>query len=161
MRLYTDNVIARYLNLTPRRVRQLRDEGIIKEEQPGLYDLQSSIVRYIGYLRHGSSELNDEKTKLTKAKREAAEYENDLLKKNLHRTEDIETGLKTIFLNIRSRMLALPAKLSPQIAALGSDQAKIFDALKVGIDEAMEEISDYRNVLFEIEESDDGKEDTD
>ena len=48
MRLYTDKVIARYINLTPRRVRQLRDEGIIKEEQPGLYDLQSSIVRYIG-----------------------------------------------------------------------------------------------------------------
>ena len=58
-------------------------------------------------------------------------------------------------------MLALPAKLSPQIAALGSDQAKIFDALKAGIDEAMEEISDYRNALSEIEESDDGKEDTD
>lgn len=131
-------------------MRQLRDEGVLKEESPGLYDLQQCVLRYIVYLRRGSSELNDEKTKLTKAKREAAEYENDLLKGNLHRTEDIEKGLKTIFLNIRSRMLALPAKLSPELSTMSGDQGKIFDRLKGGIDEALEEISDYRNVLANI-----------
>lgn len=131
-------------------MRQLRDEGVLKEESPGLYDLQQCVLRYIVYLRRGSSELNDEKTKLTKAKREAAEYENDLLKGNLHRTDDIEKGLKTIFLNIRSRMLALPAKLSPELSTMSGDQGKIFDRLKGGIDEALEEISDYRNVLANI-----------
>lgn len=131
-------------------MRQLRDEGVLKEESPGLYDLQQCVLRYIVYLRRGSSELNDEKTKLTKAKREAAEYENDLLKGNLHRTEDIEKGLKTIFLNIRSRMLALPAKLSPELSTMSGDQGKIFDRLKGGIDEALEEISNYRNVLANI-----------
>lgn len=157
MKLYTSKIVAQWLNITERRVRQLRDEGVLKEESPGLYDLHQSVMRYINYLRRGSSELNDEKTKLTKAKREAAEFENGLMKGNLHRTEDIEQGLKTIFLNIRSRMLALPAKLSPELATMGGDQGRIFDRLKVGVDEALEEISDYRNVLQTAEERSDEK----
>ena len=35
MRLYTSKVIADWLGLTERRVRQLRDEGIIEEQAPG------------------------------------------------------------------------------------------------------------------------------
>lgn len=152
MKLYTSKVVAQWLNVTERRVRQLRDEGVLKEESPGLYDLQQCVLRYIVYLRRGSSELNDEKTKLTKAKREAAEFENGIMRGNLHRTDDIENGLKTIFLNIRSRMLALPAKLSPELSTMNGDQGKIFDRLKTGIDEALEEISDYRNVLAEVKD---------
>ena len=76
MKLHTTNVVADWLALTPRRVRQLRDEGVLIEKAPGLYDLQSSVVRYIAYLRKGS--LNDERAKLTRAKREAADMENDV-----------------------------------------------------------------------------------
>ena len=47
MKLHTTNVVADWLALTPRRVRQLRDEGVLIEKAPGLYDLQSSVVRYI------------------------------------------------------------------------------------------------------------------
>ena len=42
MRLYTSKVIADWLGLTERRVRQLRDEGIIEEQAPGLYDLRKA-----------------------------------------------------------------------------------------------------------------------
>ena len=42
MRLYTSKVIADWLGLTERRVRQLRDEGIIEEQAPGLYDLRAT-----------------------------------------------------------------------------------------------------------------------
>jgi len=37
MTLYTSKVIAQWLCLTERRVRQLRDEGVIVEARPGLY----------------------------------------------------------------------------------------------------------------------------
>ena len=40
MKLYTSKVVAQWLGLTERRVRQLRDEGVIAEARPGLYDLQ-------------------------------------------------------------------------------------------------------------------------
>ena len=50
MTLYTSKVIAQWLCLTERRVRQLRDEGVIVEARPGLYDLQPTVARYIKYL---------------------------------------------------------------------------------------------------------------
>ena len=149
MRLYTSKVIADWLGLTERRVRQLRDEGIIEEQAPGL-----TTRRYISYLRSGS--LADERAGLTRAKREAAEMENALRRGELHRTEEIETGIKTMLLNIRGRFLSLPAKLSPALAAMGGDQASIFDELKHAIDETLEELRDF-NVAFAQEEDGDGE----
>lgn len=149
MRLYTSKVVADWLGLTERRIRQLRDEGVIEEQMPGLYDLRATTRRYISYLRGGS--LADERARLTKAKREAAEMENDLRRGTLHKTEDIETGIKTMLLNIRSRFLSLPAKLAPALAAMGGDQAGIFDELKRAIDETLEELRDFR-VTFAVQE---------
>lgn len=160
MKLYTSKVVAQWLGLTDRRVRQLRDEGVLQEAAPGLYDLRSTVAAYLNYLRNGSGKvnLNEERAGLTKAKREAAEMENALRLGQLHRTEDIEAGLKTVFLNVRGRFLALPAKLSPTLVSLGGDQTAIFDTLKGAIDEALEELSDYRTALQEAEEDDDGEE---
>lgn len=160
MKLYTSKVVAAWLGLTERRVRQLRDEGVISEKQPGLYDLQATVTKYITFLRNGSGKinLNDERAGLTRAKREAAEMENKLRMGELHRTQDIETGLKTVFLNIRGRFLALPAKLSHTLASMGGNQTAIFDELKQAIDEALEELSDYR-VAFAARDGDgDGEE---
>lgn len=147
LKLYTSNVVAGWLGLTERRVRQLRDEGVIQEARPGLYDLQSTVLRYLRYIGGaGKESLTHERTMLTAAKREAAEMENALRRGELHKTADIELGLQTLVLNIRSRFLALPAKLSPALAAT-SDQTEIFDALKGAIDEILEELSDYRAAL--------------
>lgn len=159
MKLYTSKVVAAWLGLTERRVRQLRDEGVISEKQPGLYDLQATVTKYIFFLRNGSGKinLNDERAGLTKAKREAAEMENKQRMGELHRTQDIETGLKTVFLNIRGRFLALPAKLSPTLAGMGGNQTAIFDELKQAIDEALEELSDYR-VAFAARDGDENAE---
>ena len=45
MTLYTSKVIAEWLGVTERRVRQLRDEGVIAETRPGLYALRSPVPR--------------------------------------------------------------------------------------------------------------------
>lgn len=156
MRLYTSRAVAQWLGLTERRVRQLRDEGVIEEQAPGLYDLRAATVKYIAYLRGGS--LADERARLTKAKREAAEMENDLRRGKLHRTEEIEAGIKAMLMNIRGRFLSLPAKLSPALAAMGGDQTGIFDELKRAIDETLEELRDFR-VTFADGEGEDGGED--
>lgn len=147
MKLYTSKIIASWLDLSERRVRQLRDEGVLTETKPGLYELRSTVVRYIVFLRKGSSNLNDERAMLTKAKREAAEMENALRKGTLHETADIEKGLQTMCLNIRSRFLSLPAKLAPAIAAKKYSQAEIFDFLKQAVDETLEELSKYQTIL--------------
>lgn len=149
MKLYTEKVIADWLAVTERRVRQLRDEGVIVERKPGLYELKSSVVRYIFYLRKGNGNTNlaDERALLTRAKREAADMENELRRGNLHSSEDIEWGLKTMCLNIRTKFLTLPAKLSPRLSQMNGDQAGIFDELKQAVDEALDELSDYQTAL--------------
>lgn len=159
MTLYTSKVVAQWLCLTERRVRQLRDEGVIVEARPGLYELQPTVARYITYIGGAGKEtLTNERMKLTRAKREAAELENELRKGEVHRTEDIERGIKSMFLNIRSRFLALPAKLSPTLATMGGNQTGIFDELKQAIDEILEKMSDYR-VAFAVQDGEsDGEE---
>ena len=145
MTLYTSKIVAQWLCLTERRVRQLRDEGVIVEARPGLYELQPTVARYITYIGGAGKEtLTNERTKLTRAKREAAELENELRRGDIHRTEDIERGIKTMILNIRGRFLALPAKLSPTLATLG-DQTAIFDELKKAIEEILEEMRDRKS----------------
>ena len=141
------------LCLTERRVRQLRDEGVIVEARPGLYELQPTVARYIKYLGGaGKESLNTERMKLTAEKRKAAEMDNDLRRGDLHSTQDIEKGIQTMCLNIRSRFLAMPAKLSPTLAAMDGNQAAIFDEMKKAIDETLEELSDYR-VAFAVEDT--------
>lgn len=159
MRLYTSKVVAQWLGLTERRVRQLRDEGVIVEARPGLYELQPTVARYISYIGGaGKESLNNERMLLTAEKRKAAEMDNELRRGEVHRTADIERGIKTMFLNIRGRFLALPAKLSPALATMGGNQTAIFDELKKAIDEILEELSDYR-VAFAVQDGEsDGKE---
>lgn len=145
MKLCTSSVVADWLALTPRRVRQLRDEGVLTEKASGLYDLKAVVTQYILYVRKGGqSDFQDERARLTRAKRKAAELEHEQRIGNLHTTEDIEQGLTTLFLNIRGRFSALPAKLSGELAQMGGNQMAIFDALKENINEILEELSDYR-----------------
>ena len=161
MRLYTSKVVAQWLCLTERRVRQLRDEGVIVEARPGLYELQPTVARYISYIGGaGKESLTNERMKLTAAKREAVEMDNELRRGEVHKTVDIERGIKSMFLNIRSRFLALPAKLSPALATMGGNQTAIFDELKKAIDEILEELSDYR-VAFAVQDGESDGEETD
>lgn len=158
MKLCTDKVVADWLALTPKRVKQLRDEGVLIEKKPGLYDLRASVLRYVNYIRTGNrADLNGERALLTRAKREAADMENDVRRGNLHSTEDIEKGLATMCLNIRGRLSTLPAKLSGELAQMGGDRAGIFDKLKGAIDEALEDLSGY-DVAFAVKGGDDEEE---
>lgn len=145
MRLYTSKVIAGYLGLTERRIRQLRYEGILEEKRPGLYDLRGSIARYIAYIGGGigKENLNAERAKLTKEKRLAAEMDNRIKRGELHSTEDIELALSTMLMNFRTKTLAIPAKLSPELAQMNGDRQKIFDRLRDECEELLQELSNY------------------
>lgn len=159
MKLCTDKVVADWLALTQKRVKQLRDEGVLIEKSPGLYDLRASVLRYVNYIRTGNrADLNGERALLTKAKREAADMENEVRRGTLHSSEDIEKGIKTMCLNIRGRFLTLPAKLAPKLAELGGNQAAIFDELNQAMKEALEGLSNYNVAMAVPDGGDDEKE---
>ena len=149
MKLYTTKIVAQYLDLSERRVRQLRDEGVLEEKAPGLYDLRSSVRRYINYLRgdEGGKADNEERAKLTKEKRIAAETENKVRNGEMYRKSDITVGMTTVVMNLRSRLLALPNKLAANIAKLDGDEGKIMDLLQSSLYEIMEEFSNYQVAL--------------
>lgn len=108
MTLYTSKVIAQWLCLTERRVRQLRDEGVIVEARPGLYELQPTVARYIKYLGGaGKESLNTERMKLTAEKRKAAEMDNDLRRGDEVVTIVVNNLLEIVFAVLGASFTAL------------------------------------------------------
>ena len=154
MTLYTSKAVAQWLGLTERRIRQMRDAGIIREARPGLYDMKPTVQAYLAYLRNNTGDLNQQRAELTKAKKELAELELGERKGNLHRTEDVEQALTTMLMNFRTKIMSMPAKLAKTVAGM-SESAEIYDLLKKETDEALDELSDY-DKAFAVREDADG-----
>lgn len=160
MKMYTAAAVARRLDMTERNVRLLRDKGVLTEYKPGLYDLQIATVQYINFLRQKNPEAeekvdyNTERAKLVRAKRESEELELQVRKNELHTTEDIEKALTDMLVNFRTKLMAIPAKLSP-IMAKKKDQTEIFKLMKTAIDETLEELADFDKIC-EVEKENEG-----
>ena len=137
MALFTTKGIADCLNLTERRVRELRDEGVLTEERPGIFNLKTVVRQYVAYKTGGTK---DDQSRLAAARADREETRGKIekmkmeeAKGNLHRTEDIENGLKTAFANFKDRLEAIPTKYDPADAS---------DILRKAIQEALVELSD-------------------
>lgn len=164
MKLHDTKAVARFLDISERRVRQLREKKIIEEVRPGLYDLLDTNRRYINYLRKRNPEseeevdYNTERALLVRVKRLNEELDLKIRENQLHSSEDVELVLSNMLINFRSRLMAIPARLSP-ILSKKTDKAEIFKIIKAQVDEALNELSDF-NALFgegakrEDEESD-------
>ena len=157
MKLYTTKAIAELLGVSERYVRQLRDENIIKEYRPGLYQPKETNHAYINYLRKANPETdsavdyNTERAKLVRAKRQSQELELQLRRNDLHATADIEQVMTDTLIKFKTRLMAIPAKQSP-ILAKKKDQTEVFKILKGAIDEALDELADFQTVFgYEVD----------
>ena len=90
------DTIARVLDITPRRVQQLVDEGWIPRAAHGQYPLVGSIRGYVRYLKAGSSSLKDEQARLVAAKREIQELKAAKLKGELVPAAAVRTALQRL-----------------------------------------------------------------
>lgn len=153
MKVYTAAAVARFLNLSERRIRQLKNEGVIPEYSPGLYDLRAVTLAYIDYKSKGaggSIDFMQEKAKLIKAKREFEELELKKRKNELIEAAEVERIISTMLINFKSRLMSLPSKLAPVVSA-ESDKTKNFKHIKEATDEALAELSDFNTLFAEIE----------
>lgn len=154
MKLYDAKAVARFLDISERRVRQLRDEKIIEEypNSNGLYDLIPTMHKYINYLRKRNPEseenidYNTERAKLVRIKRLNEEFELKIKENQLHNSEDIEVVMTDMLINFKSRLMAIPSKLSP-VLSKKTDRTEIFKILKEHIDEALNELSDFKTIF--------------
>jgi len=156
LKLYDVKAVARFLDISERRVRQLREAKIVEyfEGCPGLFDLTATNHRYINYLRKRNPEseenidYNTERSKLVRAKRLNEEFDLKTKEGELHSSADIETVIAGMLINFKTRLMAIPAKLSPALCHK-TDKAEIFKILKDNIDDALAELSDFDRLFIE------------
>lgn len=155
-RIVSGERIAEVLGLTERRIRQLRQQGVLRSNSAGNYLLNESVQAYIEFVTKGTDgsgnsaalDLTRERAGLMKAKREDQEYELALKRGDLHRSSEIRQVMSAVFGNFRSRLLSIPAKASP-VVAVKSNKAEIYQYLKELIDEALNELADFDKLFPE------------
>ena len=161
MKLYTAKVVGEWLGITDREVRALRDKGVLSEEKPGLFKMKNVVREYIQFKLGGDRQ---EKLLAARAEREQARAKLETMRMeeisgSLHRTEDVERALKTIFSNFRTRLLEIPMKYAGTLTQI-TDQGEAFDVLNDAVCEALNEISDYNAALAEVDQEDGNDEET-
>ena len=159
MKLYDKNALARFLGMTPKNIDRLVQKGILKPKQGNLFLPGESVRSYIGYLRGKSPEaadLNEERAKLTRAKRQKAELELSVAEGELHSSEDIEKVMTTMLINFKSRLSALPAEEADRLAVM-TDKVKIFKHLNARVKEILTELSDFEETFKEVIKEDEAE----
>jgi len=120
-------VIAKLLDLSERRVQQLAREGVIPKETRGQYDLVGSVQGYVRYLRDqaekargGAPDYAAERARFIRARADLAELDAEARRGRLLEAADVEAAWTAVLALLRTRLLALPDGLAPQLHAAGS-----------------------------------------
>lgn len=115
-------MIARLLDLSERRVQQLSREGVIPKAERGQYDLIGSVRGYVRYLRDqatkaqaGAPDYAAERARFIRARADLAEMEAEEKRGALIAAEEIEAAWIAVLELLRTRLLALPDRLAPQV----------------------------------------------
>lgn len=163
MKLYDKNTVAKFLDMTPKNVERLTEKGILQTVgETKLYSLREATHAYIRYLRDRNPEteeavdLNEERAKLTKAKRLNEELDLAVKRGELHKAEDVKKIMRATLINFKSRLSAIPAEESAKLATM-TDKAKIFLLLNEKIKEALRQLSDFEETFKEeLKEDEEG-----
>lgn len=149
----TTSELAEILGLSDRRIRQLEQIGIISKLSRGKFHLPAAVQQYISWLRSQADETEEkldfkrEKTLLTRANRQKVELELQIMRGELHRSEDVRRVMNDMLGAFRARCLAIPSKAAPRLVAQ-TDLAIIQDVLKKEVYEALTELSEYDPEVF-------------
>lgn len=166
-------VLSRITGVTDRRIRMLAQEGILVKASQGRYKLEESMHNYILNLRVANDssgkaldledELNleNEKAKHERVKRHMSELKYALMKGEVHKSEDVKAVMTNMLANFKSKMLGLPAKLTPQL--IQREKSFVEEILTSEIEEVLVELSEYNAADFygkefvdaDLEEEDD------
>lgn len=142
--------LARKLNLSDRRVRQLAQGGVFPRVRRGRYDVEECTTAYKSFLR-SSGRLNPntqtvdergERTLLIRAQRENREMENALKRGRLIPIELVGQELEKAALVFRQAMLRIPL-IAPELE--GQSIAEIRARLTAAVHRALGKISMIEN----------------
>lgn len=148
--------VGDHVDLSINSVRELIANGVIPPAKgPGGLDLDACRVAYIRNLRgkaagrikqpapvtpDGALELNAERARLAHHQANKAALDEQEVRGDLVRAEDVTRSVSDAFRRVRARLLSLPTKLTPIV--LGStDTVEVKDAIEAGVLEALAELT--------------------
>lgn len=149
----TSRVMAYLLDISPRRLLQLADEGVVKPLKRGSWDLVATLHGYLRYLRDGQKGPSDshdarrERARLLKAQADRAELETDILRAETIPAEVVKDVWSQIIGAVRARLLALPNRLAVNHAAL-VDYPTTERLTRALVDEALNELAEFEPDLY-------------
>lgn len=134
--------LAKMLGITPRRVQQLVQAGVLPQPVQGRHDLSTAIPGYLAHLRQSMrpASLADEQTRLARLKGDILEQKKRERDGELVEVSACAEQWASVAMAIRASLLNLPAKLSPQLIGQRSIP-DVSGILKTAIREALEELS--------------------
>ena len=144
----TTRVMAYLLDITPRRLNQLHDDGVIKPIKRGTWELVDTLHGYIHFLRKGqpvaagSPDLRAERTRLTKEQADRAAMDNKEKREETLPVAVVKEVWEGIIAAVRARFLALPGRLAVNHPDL-VDYATTERLARVLVDEALNELSEF------------------
>jgi terminase small subunit / prophage DNA-packing protein len=114
--------LAQHLGLGRRRVQQLVKSEILPAPKKQRFDKDQATRAYIRFLRdHGSLSLKtytEEKTRLTKEQADEKALKNAIQRGRLLPVDQVREVWAGHIINAKTKFLALPAKLSPEILSM-------------------------------------------
>lgn len=151
----SSKVLAEIAGMGERQVRNLADEGIFVRNSHGRYLLMKSLKNYILNLKiakagekvasdfeKGELDLDNEKAKHEHLKSMITEIRLQLIRGQVHKSEDVGAVITNMFTKFRSKMMAVPYKLAPKLE--GKSRNETADILKEEINFALSELADYK-----------------
>lgn len=159
VKLHDVKNVADFLELTPKRIKQLTDEGVLTEHRKGYYRLEKVAKQYILYQRNQlsnknpTSDLNTERAHLISIKRQNEELELGHKLKQYHKSDEVEYAVLNMLLAFRSKCMTLPQTIVGKIAG-ETNPSVMIDLIKAEIISVLEELQDYDKLFSEEDEDD-------
>lgn len=151
--------VAKLVDLTPQRVRDLTRAGVLKKYKTPAgdrYMLFEANVAYIRYLREltnakqKSPEAADVEQRRAKAEADFKEdkaaimrLQRQELELQMHRSEDVEAVLTDLVYEIRSMLTALPGRLAMDTARIKTPEEESV-RIRDEVNEILDALSNYR-----------------
>lgn len=116
--------IAKLLMLTPRRVNQLAQQGVIPKEAEGKYEMIGAVQGYISYLKERATDqvegiisISESKQRKMAAEAQMAELQYKLESGKVACLDDIKVQWEHLALAMKTKLLAIPNKLTPLVVS--------------------------------------------
>lgn len=146
----SENRLSKLFGFSERKVRTYFKEARV---QPGMYDLEKVIQIYVE-----NTSGDDEVAEARKVETETKKFKLSILQGEYHRADDIAILVTDMLIRFKQKMTAIPVKTSIELLNK-SNRREIEEILRKNISEALEELSEYKN-LRAIEVETDGTEDS-